>query len=109
MTEIREFQTDEGDAPFADWFDGLSARGANRVMIALGRMRQGNLGDHKGVGRGLFEHRVHDGPGYRIDFGKDGTKLIIFLGGGTNKRQQRNIEAARQLWKRYKDTRRRAK
>ena len=25
---IREFQTDEGGAPFADWFDGLSAQGA---------------------------------------------------------------------------------
>ncbi len=110
VTEIREFQTDEGDAPFADWFDGLSDRGTNRVMIALGRMRQGNLGDHKGVGRGLFEHRVHDGPGYRIDFGKDGKKLIILLGGGTKKRQQRDIDAAQRHWKRYKDdTKRRMK
>ena len=72
-------------------------------------MRQGNLADHKGVGGGVFEHRIHDGPGYRVYFGKDGRKLIILLGGGTKKRQQRDIEAARQLWKRYKDTRRRAK
>jgi putative addiction module killer protein len=109
VTEIREFQTDEGDAPFADWFDSLSARGANRVMIALRRMRQGNLGDHKGVGEGVFEHRIHDGPGYRIYFGKDGKKLIILLGGGTKKRQQRDIVAAQRIWKRYKDTKRRTK
>ena len=109
MTEIREFQTDEGDAPFADWFDSLSARGANRVMIALRRMRQGNLGDRKGVGEGVIEHRIHDGPGYRIYFGKDGKKLIILLGGGTKKRQQRDIEAAQRLWKRYKETKRRTK
>ena len=113
MIEVREFQTDEGDTPFANWFDSISARGANRVMIALRRMRRGNLADHKGVGGGVFEHRIHDGPGYRVYFGKgggkDGRKLIILLGGGTKRRQQRDIEAARKLWKRYKDTRQRAK
>jgi putative addiction module killer protein len=82
-------------------------------MIALRRMRRGNLADHKGVGGGVFEHRIHDGPGYRVYFGKDGgkdgRKLIILLGGGTKRRQRRDIEAARKLWKRYKDTRRRAR
>jgi putative addiction module killer protein len=72
-------------------------------------MRQDNLGDHRGVGEGVLEHRIHDGPGYRIYFGKDGKKLIILLGGGTKKRQQRDIEAAQRLWKRYKDTKRRTK
>ncbi len=38
---------------------------------------------------------------YRVYFGKDGDTLIILLGGGTKKRQQRDIEAARgnlELW-----------
>jgi len=107
VIEVREFQTDEGDAPFANWFDSLSAGGANRVMITLRRMRQGNLGDHKGVGEGVLEHRIHDGPGYRIYFGRDGKKLIILLGGGTKKRQQRDIAAAQRLWQHYKKAKRR--
>ena len=65
MVEIREFQTDQGDAPYADWFDSLPAPAANRVMIALRRMERGNLGDHKGVGEGVFERRIDHGPGYR--------------------------------------------
>lgn len=107
MIEVREFQTDEGDTPFANWFDSISARGANRVMIALRRMRQGNLGDHKGVGEGVLAHRIHDGPGYRIYFGRDGKKLIILLGGGTKKRQQRDIVTAQRLWQDYKKAKRR--
>ncbi len=39
---------------------------------------------------------------YRVYFGKDGDTLIILLGGGTKKRQQRDIEAARALWREYK-------
>ena len=35
-------------------------------------------------------------PGYRVYFGKDGDTLIILLGGGTKKRQQKDIEAAQE-------------
>jgi putative addiction module killer protein len=77
------------------------------VTIALRRMRQGNLGDHKGVGEGVLEHRIHDGPGCRIYFGRDGKKLIILLGAGTKKRQQRDIAAAQRIWLHYKSAKRR--
>ena len=43
---------------------------------------------------------------YRVYFGKDGDALIILLGGGTKKRQQRDIEAAKSLWKQYKQRKR---
>lgn len=48
MIDVREFQLDDGTAPFADWFDALPAETADRVDTALRRMRRGNLGD---VGR----------------------------------------------------------
>jgi putative addiction module killer protein len=45
------------------------------------------------------------GPGYRVYFGRDG-ELVILLTGGTKKRQQRDIEAAKEYWRDYRQTRR---
>ena len=42
------------------------------------------------------------GPGYRVYLGKDGDKLVILLGGGTKKRQQKDIDRAKELWLEYK-------
>jgi putative addiction module killer protein len=42
------------------------------------------------------------GPGYRVYFGKDGEQLVILLGGGSKRRQQKDIEAAKTLWSEYK-------
>ncbi len=102
MIEIREYIDTLGRNPYAKWFDGLNARAAAKVAAALARMAQGNLSNAKGVGAGVFEARIDFGPGYRVYFGKDGDTLIILLGGGTKKRQQRDIEAARDLWREYK-------
>ena len=43
------------------------------------------------------------GPGYRVYIGKDGDKLIILLGGGTKKGQQKDIDKAETIWKEYKE------
>jgi putative addiction module killer protein len=48
------------------------------------------------------ECTVDFGPGYRIYFGKDGARLVILLGGGTKKRQERDIQVAIALWQDYK-------
>jgi putative addiction module killer protein len=72
------------------------------VAIAISRMEQENFSNVKGVGGGVFEYRIEFGPGYRIYFGKDGENLTILLGGGTKKRQQRDIDTALTLWKEYK-------
>ena len=100
--EIREYIDADGRVPFAEWFDRLDARAAARVATALVRMEQGNLSNVKGVGSGVFEFRIDSGPGYRIYFGKDGDTLIVLLGGGTKRRQQRDIETARMLWREYR-------
>jgi putative addiction module killer protein len=65
-------------------------------------MEQGNFSNAKGVGNGVFEYRIDFGPGYRVYFGKDGETVVILLGGGTKKRQQRDIETAQALWQGYK-------
>jgi putative addiction module killer protein len=102
MIEIREYIDRKGGSPYADWFNRLNAPAAAKVVTALVRMEQGNMSNTRGAGAGVFECRIDFGPGYRIYFGKDGDTLIILLGGGTKKRQQKNIQDARIIWREYK-------
>ena len=81
--EIREYLTDRGKSPYADWFYRLNAPAAAKVVVALARMEQGNFSQVKGVGGGVFEYKLDFGPGYRVYFGKDGETLVILLGGET--------------------------
>ena len=50
----------------------------------------------------MFEYRIDFGPGYRVYFGKDGETLVILLGGGTKKTQDRDIAIAHARWQDYK-------
>ncbi len=107
VIEIEEYTNQGGFSPYAKWFDRLDAQAAAKVTTTLIRMEHGNLSSAKGAGGGIFESRIDFGPGYRIYFGRDGDALIILLGGGTKKRQQRDIETARGLWREYDQRKRR--
>jgi putative addiction module killer protein len=102
MVELRGYIDEKGNKPFAQWFEGLDAVAAAKVTIALARMELGNFSKVKGVGSGVLECKINFGPGYRIYFGKDGDHLVILIGGGTKKRQQREITAAQECWAAYK-------
>ncbi|MBY0496324.1 MAG: type II toxin-antitoxin system RelE/ParE family toxin [Cyanobacteria bacterium] len=91
-----------GFEPFAPWFRSLDAAAAAKITTALRRLEPGNFSNVKGVGAGVFEHRIDFGPGYRVYFGKDGDAAMILLGGGTKKRQDRDIADAHQRWAGYK-------
>ena len=101
MIEIVEYLDTDGNSPFAAWFDGLDSTAAAKVATAIVRMGQGNFSNAKGVGSGVLEYRINFGAGYRIYFGKDGTKLVILLAGGTKKRQQHDIGRAQTRWEDY--------
>jgi putative addiction module killer protein len=94
--------TQTGRVLTEEWLLDLHAPEAARVTGAIIRMEQGNFGNVKGVGQGVFECRLDFGPGYRIYFGRDGEQIIILLGGGTKKRQHRDIELAIAGWQDYK-------
>ena len=102
MITIREYIDENSRSPYAKWFNRLNALAAAKVATALVRMEQGNFSTSKGIGEGVFECRIDFGPGYRIYFGKDGDTLVILLGGGTKKRQQKDIMTAKIIWKEYK-------
>ena len=102
MIEVREYLDAKGNSPYAKWFDRLNAAAAVKVATATHRMEQGNFSNVKGVGAGACEYRIDFGPGYRIYLGKDGERLVILLAGGTKKRQDADITAAKSHWRDYK-------
>ena len=99
---VAEYLDSDGRSFFGRWFEDLEATAAAKISAALYRLAQGNFSNVKGVGSGVFEYRIDFGPGYRIYFGKDGATVVILLGGGTKKRQSRDIEAAADAWADYK-------
>jgi putative addiction module killer protein len=109
MLDVSEYLDADDRSPFADWFADLEATVAAKVTVALTRIEQGTLSSFKGVGAGVLEYRIDFGPGYRVYFGLDGDMLVILLGGGTKKRQQRDIEAAKLRWADYKRRKRQSR
>lgn len=106
---VLEYLDGSGSSPFTGWFQTLDATAAARVTTAIVRLGLGNFSNVKGVGAGVFEYRIDFGPGYRVYFGKDGDSVVILVGGGTKKRQDRDIAIAQERWADYKKRRTREK
>lgn len=87
---------------FDDWFRQLEPQTRARIQTRLDRIELGSLGDYRSVGQGVFEFRIHFGPGYRVYFGRDGDTLVILLGGGSKRRQARDVARAQADWMAYK-------
>lgn len=101
MNQIRELLLDDGSSPYADWFNGLSPDAAAKVATAKVRMQLGNLSNVEWF-RGIGEYKIDFGPGWRIYLARDGVQIIVLLGGGTKKGQQKDIDRAVELWEDYK-------
>jgi putative addiction module killer protein len=76
--------------------------GAARIKARITRARLGNFGDHKSVGHGVLELRIHFGPGYRVYLGLHGNDLIVLLCAGDKSGQQKDIRNALAYWAEYK-------
>lgn len=83
---------------FSEWLlglkDGLTHR---RLARRLEKAQQGNLGDVKAIGEGVFEMREHFGPGWRMYYVQRGEVLIVMLGGGDKSSQAADIAKAQHL------------
>ena len=102
---LQFFRTPNGRVPFTEWFESLRDQTIRtRIRRRLIRLEEGNYGDHRSVGEGIFELRLHFGPGYRIYYGEVGNQVILVLCGGDKSSQQRDIEIAKTFWLEYKET-----
>ncbi|MGA2184916.1 MAG: type II toxin-antitoxin system RelE/ParE family toxin [Bryobacteraceae bacterium] len=72
--------------PFLDWLASLrDARAVGIVRARLNRIRLGNFGDCKSVGRGVEELRI----------------VVVLLCGGDKRTQTRDIRIAQKYWEEY--------
>lgn len=60
----------------------------------------GNYGDCEPVGDGVFELRIHKGPGYRVYVGIDGDEVIVLCGGRKDS-QVSDIKKSKERWSDY--------
>lgn len=83
--------TEEFDA----WLKGLRDLQARvKIFDRIRRLRDGNPGDVKPLGRGVSEMRISHGPGYRLYYAQRGESFIILLCGGGKSSQKKDIARA---------------
>ena len=104
---VVEYVREDGSIPYRAWFDSLPAQAAAKIATAVVRLGLGNVSRVKWIGT-IGEYRIDWGPGYRIYLGKDGSALVVLLGGGTKRRQQADIERAKAMWDEYRARKARA-
>jgi putative addiction module killer protein len=102
--ELQFYRTPNGRQPFTEWFESIrDMKTQTRIRRQLTRLEVGNFGDCQSVGGGVFELRIHFGPGYRIYFGKISNTVLLLLCGGDKSSQPRDIERAKAYWQDYKE------
>lgn len=80
-TEILKYVDRAGRAPFERWFARLRDESARLLGLGLAGSL-GLAGDTRSAGAGVFELRVHIGPGYRVYFAWEGPEQVVLLGRG---------------------------
>jgi len=83
---------------FDKWLSNLSDTvGKFMIDARIRRLEDGLFGDAKHVGDGVFELRIHRGPGYRIYYTQQGDKIIVLLCGGNKSSQRSDIAKAKKM------------
>lgn len=97
--ELRHYVNPQGLDLFVRWLDKIRDRQAQaRVAARLTRLENGNFGDCKPVGDGVWELRVDWGPGYRVYYAIEAKHVVLLCEGGDKRTQTADIERAIDRW-----------
>lgn len=101
--EIKIYSTKTAKEPFREWLDGLKDIDSRALIFQrLQRIKLGNFGDCKSIDKGLWELRINHKSGFRIYYSRVGQYLILILGGGDKRSQERDIIKAQKYLEDYK-------
>ena len=102
--QLLEYLTPHGENPFRKWLHSLRDGKTRAVIrVRLNRVRGGNFGDCEPIGDGVYELRIHHGPGYRIYYGRIGSTIVLLLCGGEKGSQKSDIRQAKMFWRDYQE------
>ncbi len=65
-----------------------------KIALRIDRAAKGNSGDCEPIGEGVYEMRIHYGPGYRLYFTRRDSVVYLLLSGGDKSTQKRDIKRA---------------
>jgi putative addiction module killer protein len=83
---------------FNEWLlDLRDKQGRYRILARLDRLEEGNPGNSRSVGEGVFELKIDSGPGYRVYYVQRGAVLIVVLCGGDKSTQSKDIQRAKAI------------
>jgi putative addiction module killer protein len=94
----------EKTTEFDKWLRKLKdLRAKAKILFRIQKLENDeHFGDFKPVGDGINELKVNYAKGYRIYFKEVDGKIIILLIGGDKSTQQKDIEKAKEVWKKIK-------
>ena len=81
---------------FDAWLNEQNFEVKDKINHRLDRLSQGNFGNHKSVGNGVFELKAKN-PTYRIYYKYMNNVIIILLCGGDKSSQNKDIKRAKEI------------
>ncbi|MBX7164334.1 MAG: type II toxin-antitoxin system RelE/ParE family toxin [Saprospiraceae bacterium] len=94
----------EKTTEFDKWLKKLNdLRAKAKILFRLQKLEnEEHFGEYKLVGDGISELKINYAKGYRVYFKETNGKIIILLIGGDKSTQQKDIEKAKEIWKKLK-------
>ncbi|VXB23112.1 Phage-related protein [Flavobacterium sp. 9R] len=94
----------EKTVEFDKWLRKLNDLKAKaKILFRLQKLEKDeHFGDCEAVGEGIRELKINYAKGYRVYFKEMDGKIIILLIGGDKSSQQRDIEKAKEIWRKLK-------
>lgn len=87
---------------FSKWLSKIrDAVAKASIARRVARLENGNFGDSKSVGGGVYELRIDVGKGYRVYFTNKDNKMVVLLVGGDKSTQDEDKQLPKKWQRRF--------